>query len=441
MIDVSSIPVWERSILAASILAPAEALTVGLDEAHFSTAETRRLWRAILEHRDVADDPVLIAQYAAVDPVWLCSLGEDVSHLPAHIPHYAEHVRQSGIRRQIGAAVDRISALLSSDVEAGEVLERGLGELGKVRLDSTPAGRTFRDGTESTLAWLQATLDRSAAGTTSGIPTGLRDLDSRLNGLPRGVVTVVAARPSVGKSSLVVQAACYAALQGLRVDLYSLEDTETAIHRRILSSLVPVRSTSLLTGQMDAEEYAAVCKKAIDLASGPLGENLFICDSLPPRASQIVSTMRRNALVRRTDMIVLDYLQLCREPGGRKESRADELGAISQSLKAVAKETNAAMVVVSQLNRGLEGKPELHNLRDSGAIEQDAHVVVLLSRVNAEDSEGKIPLVLADVAKSKDTATGAVYLAWDGRHYRFSTATQELTARLARAEEERRCAF
>lgn len=441
MIATAEVPVWERSLIAASILDPAAALMCGLDPEHFGTSETRRTWKAILSNREIADDPVLLAQHAGVDPVWLCSLGEDISHLPAHIPHYAEQVRNLGVRRQIGSAVDGISALLTGDAEAGEVLERGLGLLGKIRLDSTPAGRTFRDGTESTLAWLQGALERSKEGSTSGVPTGLRDLDARLNGLPRGVVTVVAARPSVGKSSLVVQAACHAAMEGYKVDLYSLEDTETAIHRRILSSLVPVRSTALLTGQMDPEEYAAVCRKAIALASGPLGENLFICDSLPPRASQILSTMRRNALVRRTDMIVLDYLQLCREPAGRRESRADELGAVSQSLKAVAKETNAAMVVVSQLNRGLEGKPELHNLRDSGAIEQDAHVVVLLSRMALTDAEGKIPAVLCDVAKSKDTATGPLYLGWDGRHYRFTAADETLTARIVRAEEATRCAF
>jgi len=244
-----------------------------------------------------------------------------------------------------------------------------------------------------------------------GIPTGFADIDKLLGGLQRSDMIILAARPSVGKTSLALSIAHSAAKRyGQRVAFFSLEMSDEQVVQRLISAETAIDSQRLRRGDIADDEWGRFMKAASDLS-----ETLFFIDDTPGiSALELRTKARRLHAEVGIDLIVVDYLQLMRGDF-RSENRVQEISAISRALKALARELNVPVLALSQLSRGVESRsnkrPILSDLRESGALEQDADVVVFIYRdeMYNENTERKN---IADiiVAKHRNGPTGSVAL-------------------------------
>ncbi|MCL6537443.1 MAG: replicative DNA helicase [Acidothermus sp.] len=272
---------------------------------------------------------------------------------------------------------------------------------------------------------LQPTLDEiEASGHRDvglvGVPTGFADLDALTNGLHPGQLVVIAARPAMGKSTLALDLARSAAIRHrLTSVLFSLEMSKTEITMRLLAAESRIPLQTMRTGQMRDEDWVKLTRRLGELAGAPL----FIDDS--PNLSMMEIRAKARRLKQRHDLklIIVDYLQLM-TTHGRVENRQQEVSQISRSLKLLAKELDLPVVALSQLNRGPEQRtdkrPQLADLRESGAIEQDADVVILLHREDMYEKEspraGEADLI---IAKHRNGPTATLTVAFQGHYSRF----------------------
>jgi len=254
-----------------------------------------------------------------------------------------------------------------------------------------------------------------------GVPTGFADLDELTSGLHPGQFVCVAGRPALGKSTLALDIGrCAAVKHDLATAVFSLEMSRTEITFRCLSAEARVPLRNLRTGQMSADDWVRLEKHVGDVISAPL----FVDDSADLSMMSIRAKCRR--LKQRHDLrlVIVDYLQLLSSAGRRPESRQVEVSDISRSLKLLAKELDVPVVAVSQLNRGPEQRadkwPMLSDLRESGSIEQDSDVVILLHREDAYDRDspraGEADFI---VAKHRNGPTATVTVAFQGHYSRF----------------------
>ena len=242
----------------------------------------------------------------------------------------------------------------------------------------------------------------------AGVPTGFVDLDNHLSGLQAGNLIVVAARPGVGKSSLVTNLARNVAVDaGVPVAMFSLEMSRFEIGMRLLCGEARVPWDKVRTGRMHTEEWTRIVEAAEVLHDSPL----FIVDSGNVTIVDIRAKARRLKSRYGLGLIIVDYLQLM-SGHSRTENRQQEVAEISRSLKLLAKELELPVIAVSQLNRNPESRgdkrPQLSDLRESGAIEQDADIVVFIHRDDSDEQmKGKADLI---VAKHRNGPTGSVPL-------------------------------
>jgi replicative DNA helicase len=251
------------------------------------------------------------------------------------------------------------------------------------------------------------------------VPSGYGDLDFLLQGgMGGGHLVILAARPSVGKSALALNMAVKAARSGAAVAFFSLEMTTSELSYRVMSSLSGVALTEMRSGPDGARQSLSV--------AGALP--LFICDAPVMTALQVRSAAKTKLARCPRRLVVVDYLQLMQGARSNAESRQVEVAQMSRALKVLAKELDAPVLALSQLSRNIEARankrPQLSDLRESGAIEQDADVVMFLDRSTTHDelkdpkrpNAGEASLI---VAKNRHGATGDVRLAWDAEHVRF----------------------
>ena len=259
------------------------------------------------------------------------------------------------------------------------------------------------------------------SGAVTGIPTGFLDLDYKLAGLQPSDLVLVAARPSMGKTAFVLNIAQYVAFkQNLTVAIFSLEMSEVQLVNRLFSLESNVNSGNIRTGNLSDDDW----DKLIETA-GVVGNSNLIIDATPGISiSELRSKCRKYKLEHNMSIIMIDYLQLM-TGGGRMESRQQEISDISRSLKALARELNVPVVALSQLSRAVEQRPDhrpmLSDLRESGAIEQDADVVMFLYRddyYNHDSPEAGISEVI--IAKQRNGPIGTVKLAWLPEYTRFA---------------------
>lgn len=258
-------------------------------------------------------------------------------------------------------------------------------------------------------------------GGLSGVPTGFADLDRLTNGLHPGQLVIVAARPAIGKSTLALDFARSAALRHHQATVvFSLEMSKSEITMRLMSAEARVPLQNMRKGQMRDEDWTRIAQATGAISEGPL----FIDDSPNMSLMEIRAKCRR--LKQRHDLkfVVIDYLQLM-SSGKRVESRQQEVSEFSRSLKLLAKELEVPIVALSQLNRGPEQrtdkKPAMSDLRESGSIEQDADVVMLLHREDAYDREspraGEADII---VAKHRNGPTDTIVVTFQGHYSRFA---------------------
>jgi replicative DNA helicase len=258
-----------------------------------------------------------------------------------------------------------------------------------------------------------------------GVPTGFVDLDALTNGLHPGQMIVIAARPAVGKSTIGLDFARAAAIRHqLATVLFSLEMSRNEITMRLLSAEARVPLHHMRAGQMTDDDWNRIARCTGEVSSAPL----FIDDSPNMTMMEIRAKCRRLKQRHDLKLVIVDYLQLM-SSGKRVESRQQEVAEFSRALKLLAKELEVPVVAISQLNRGPEQrqdkKPLLSDLRESGSIEQDADMVILLHREDAYEKEspraGEADFI---VAKHRNGPTATITVAFQGHYSRFVDMAQ-----------------
>jgi len=258
-------------------------------------------------------------------------------------------------------------------------------------------------------------------GSVTGIPTGFLDLDYKTAGLQPSDLILIAARPAMGKTAFVLNIAQHVAFhQNKTVAIFSLEMSKEQLVNRMFSLESNVDAQHLRTGQLNDEEWEKLIESA-----GIIGRsNLFIDDTPGITIAELRTKCRKLSLENNLSMIIIDYLQLM-SGSGRSESRQQEISEISRSLKGLARELNVPVVALSQLSRAVEQRPDkrpmMSDLRESGAIEQDADIVMFIYRddyYNHDTDRKDIAEII--IAKQRSGAIGTVELAWLPKYTKFA---------------------
>lgn len=351
-------------------------------------------------------------------------LSELIASVPtsANAKEYANIVKEASIRRRLISFAGKMD-------ETSRVEDRQLEEI----LDEleTEVFSISQDGAETDFADAATLVDKFFAQTEEysknpdalrGIPTGLKGVDAVLGGLHDSDLVIVAARPAVGKSSFAFDLARHAAVYEKKsIAIFSLEMPDVQVMARLISQEISVPLYDLRMGRMTDTAYARFAEGA-----GKLSESrLFVDDTPGVTAMQLRSKARKLKLEHGLDMIIIDYLQLMQGSGKRSnDSRANEVSEISRSLKILARELSIPVIALSQLNRSVENRsdhlPQLSDLRESGAIEQDADIVIFLSReklFNPDTERGDTADLI--VAKHRNGPTGRVELKFEEKITKF----------------------
>ena len=258
-------------------------------------------------------------------------------------------------------------------------------------------------------------------GAVTGIPTGFRDLDYRTAGMQPSDLVLIAARPSMGKTAFVLNIAQHVAFkQNLPVVIFSLEMSKEQLINRMFSLESSVDAQKLRTGQLNDQDWERLIESA-----GVIGKSNLVIDDTPGISiSELRSKCRKLKLEKGLSMIIIDYLQLM-SGSGRSDSRQQEISDISRSLKSVARELNVPVLALSQLSRAVEQRPDhrpmLSDLRESGAIEQDADVVMFIYRddyYNHDTEKKGVSEII--IAKQRNGPIGTVELAWLPEYTKFA---------------------
>ncbi|MFJ5547095.1 replicative DNA helicase [Streptomyces sp. NPDC093225] len=340
----------------------------------------------------------------------------------ANAEYYAEIVHERAVLRRLVSAGTKITQMgYAADGDVDEIVNKAQAEIYAVTEQRTsedylPLG----DIMEGALDEIEAIGSRS--GQMSGVPTGFTDLDSLTNGLHPGQMIVIAARPAMGKSTLALDFARAASIKNnLPSVIFSLEMGRNEIAMRLLSAEARVALHHMRSGTMTDDDWTRLARRMPDVSAAPL----YIDDS--PNLSMMEIRAKCRRLKQRQDLslVVIDYLQLMQSGGARRpESRQQEVSDMSRNLKLLAKELEVPVIALSQLNRGPEQrtdkKPMVSDLRESGSIEQDADMVILLHREDAYEKEspraGEADLI---VAKHRNGPTATITVAFQGHYSRF----------------------
>ena len=340
--------------------------------------------------------------------------------ISANIKSYAEIVAEKAILRKL----IRLNEDIANTCYAGkESLEYILEDTEKrvfqlVQKRSTDSYVPIRQVVMNAMDKIETAAKNH--GNVTGIPTGFLDLDYRTAGMQPSDLVLIAARPSMGKTAFELNLARHAAFKkGLTVAIFSLEMSKEQLVNRMLSMESSVDAQKLRTGQMSDQEWEKLIESA-----GVIGKSSLIIDDTPGIGiAELRSKCRKYKLEHNLSIIMIDYLQLM-TGNGKTESRQQEISEISRSLKAVARELSVPVIAFSQLSRAGEQRPDhrpiLSDLRESGAIEQDADVVMFIYRDDYynHDSEKK-GIAEIIIAKQRNGPIGTIELAWLPEYQRF----------------------
>ena len=391
----------------------------------FSAMLALDLQQRPVDHLTLSDELKVRGQLAATGgPAYLMTLDQLVPY-SANATQYAQIVKAQAIRRRLAAAGRDIQELASQ--ETGEIdalideAERKVFQISERQREGDL--KPVRELMERTLELLD-NLNRSTTGIT-GLPSGFIDLDLQLTGFHRGELLVLAARPGLGKTSLALNVAMHVALKEEKaVGLFSLEMPADQLLMRLLASAARVDMKKLRGGRLTAQDQ----EKFQQIAGALFNAPIYIDDSGTLSSFELRAKARRlKQKEPRLGLLVVDYLQLMHQTG-KVENRQLEVSEISRSLKALAKELDIPILALSQLNRKIEerrgGKPMLSDLRESGAIEQDADVVMFIHRDDEGDTQTaehaalEVELI---VAKQRNGPIGTIDLVFLSEYTRFES--------------------
>ena len=401
------------------------------------------------QHADIFD--AMLALHAQREPIDLVTLGDELARRerldviggPAylatlmnvvptavHVEHYGRIVERKAVLRNLIAAAGRIAAVGYEEANDAEVaIDRAESILFEI------SQRRTLGGFESLATLLGQAYDRleylhEHRGQILGIPSGLSGLDTLLGGFQPSDLIILAARPSVGKTSLALNIAQHASVrEGKKVAVFSLEMSKEQLSLRLLSSETGINPRPLQTGFMEETDWSKIATVMNDMASAPM----WIDDSPVLSVMELRTKARRLEVEQHgIDLVIVDYLQLMQSNvQSREPNRVQEVSEISRGLKQLARELKVPVIALSQLSRGVEqrgsAEPRLSDLRESGSIEQDADVVIFLYREGEQNAESEVELVKAKVAKHRNGPIGEVPLQFRKSTTRFHSVVREET--------------
>ena len=323
----------------------------------------------------------------------------------AHIEHYAKIIKEHSLRRNLITQATRlIERAYSESEEVDQILENA--EAALFAISQEHVNRDFLPIKDA----LTESFDRldelqKSSGKLRGVPTGFRDLDNKLAGMQDSNLLILASRPGQGKTSMALNIAQHVGVSaGLPVGIFSLEMSQEELVDRLLVGQADIDAWKLKTGRLDEKDFDKLSLAMGELAEAPI----FIDDTPGISISEIRTKARRLQVEHGLKFLIVDYLQLIH--GRNLENRVQEVSEISQQLKNLARELKIPVLAISQLNRSVEArgtrKPQLADLRESGAIEQDADVVMFLYREDPEKGEN----VTLDIQKHRNGPVGEIQM-------------------------------
>ncbi len=424
----------EQALLGSIMLRPDAVYEIFdlVSGSDFYAEKHRKIYKAMLELKDKNEPIDAVSLTNALrekkqleqvgGPTYLAEL---INLVPSasNVKHYAEIVRKKSVLRQMIDSADHIAEMSFSESEDIDSIfdkaQRAILEIGNF------TKRTFlhlKDALHDAVERFEHL--KASDGEMRGVPTGFRDIDNKLAGLQRSDLIILAARPSVGKTSLALDIARNAATKhGKSVGIFSLEMSSQQLVDRMIASESQVDSWHLRTGKVKAEDDVARIIEACDrLASA----KIFIDDTPGNNITQMRAMARKLKAEHDLDLIVVDYLQLM-VPKRDSDSLVQQVTEISRSLKGLARELNVPVLALSQLSRAVEqrgGRPRLSDLRDSGSIEQDADVVMFIHREdrnNPAENQDRKNIAEVIIAKHRNGPVGELELYFDDQHVSFMT--------------------
>ena len=351
-------------------------------------------------------------------------LGELLASVPtsANVKFYAEIVHEKAVLRRLIRVSEQVTKDCYMD---SQPLEDILEDTEKSVFDviQQRGGSEFEPIRDVVLRTLDS-IEKAAKqkGNITGLETGFRDLDAKTAGLQKSDLILIAARPAMGKTAFVLNIAEYVALHSnSTIALSSLEMSKEQLVKRMLAMNSMVDSQKIRTGDLEDDDWDKLVGSVRKIGNS----NLVIDDTSGITASELRSKCRKLKIEQGLDLVIIDYLQLMTGAGKRKsDSRQQEISDISRSLKVMARELNVPVIALSQLSRAVESRPDkrpmLSDLRESGAIEQDADIVMFIYRdeyYNPDSEKKGVAEVI--VAKQRSGPTGPVELAWLSQYTKF----------------------
>ena len=401
-----------------------------LKEEDFYREDNKAIYSAILNLYNRAEPIDIITVKAELE-----SMGkfeqvgglEYLAELPEKVPTTANAMKyikiveeKSTLRRLIKTANEIIELGYSPTEEVEDIMEGAEKKIFNIMQEKNQKGYTpIKDVLVESFTQLEELYNRKQHIT--GVPSGFVELDYRTAGFHGSELILIAARPAMGKTAFALNIATNASVKaGVPVAIFSLEMSKEQLVNRILCSEAMVDSNKVRTGKLEEDDWTKLAG-----AIGPLSEaNIYIDDTPGINIMEIRAKCRKLKLEKNIGMVVIDYLQLIQGSGRRGGSREQEISEISRSLKILAKELNVPVIALSQLSRAAEQRPDhrpmLSDLRESGAIEQDADIVMFLYRDDYynQDSEKK-DIAEVIIAKHRGGSTGTVELLWLGSYTKF----------------------
>ena len=370
----------------------------------------------------VKDELSSMQKFEAVGGIEYLALLPDKVPLVSNADKYIKIVEEKSILRQLIKTAGEIEGLgYAQNEEIDNVMDQAEKKIFDIMQGKNQKGYTpIKDVLVETFADLEKLYNQKEPIT--GIPTGFADLDYKTAGLHESDLILVAARPAMGKSAFALNIATNAAVHANKpVVIFNLEMSKSQLVNRILCSEAMVDSNKVRTGKIDEEDWIKLAT-----ALGPLSEAPIYIDDTPGISiAEIRAKCRKLKLEKNLGLVVIDYLQLIQGSGKKNASREQEISEISRSLKILAKELDVPVIALSQLSRAAEARqdhrPMLSDLRESGAIEQDADIVMFLYRddyYNPDSEKKNIAEVI--LAKHRAGSTGTVELLWMGSYTKFA---------------------
>ena len=410
----------------------------------FYRDDHRRLYRHIakLIEQGKPADVVTVAESVEASedkdrtggPAYLGSLAQNTPSA-LNIRRYAELVRERAVQRRLAQVATEIAeaALSPAGKDVGQLLDEAETRI----LEVGEKGQRGTQGFEQIQPVLARVFERidhlyhqENKSDVTGVPTGFIDLDERTAGLQPGELVIVAGRPSMGKTALALNFAEHVAVKnGIPVAIFSMEMGATQLAMRLLGSIARVDQHKMRTGRLNDEEWSRLSSAMGDLHNAPI----YIDETGALNSLELRSRARRmHRQSGKLGLVVVDYLQLMSASGASQgENRATEISEISRSMKALAKELACPVVALSQLNRALETRndkrPMMSDLRESGAIEQDADLILFIYREEVYFPEKMESRGIAEViiGKQRNGPIGKVELTFLGEHTRFENRARE----------------